>query len=77
MGLVGNNHDSKKQSRLTARGLFFLGELIVPGVVAQTQLSWKRLGFADAHLPALVQKLLNKRIVSSFFADLFHTREHT
>ena len=58
---------------LLERGFFFLGQFVVPSVLAQTQLMWKWLGFADADLATLVQEFLNKRVICVFFWDMFHT----
>ena len=57
---------------LVARGFFFAGQLIVPSVVTQPQLAWKWLGFANADLAALIQKLLNKRLICCFLGHMFH-----
>lgn len=37
-----------------ARGLFFFGQFIVPGIFAQTQLAWEWFSFADTDFAALV-----------------------
>ncbi len=60
------------QSLLTARGFFSFGQLIVPCVVAQTQLAWKGFGFPDADLTPFAQEFLNKSIIRGFFGDIFH-----
>ncbi|WP_176439119.1 hypothetical protein [Puniceibacterium sediminis] len=60
------------RSLLVARGLFFFGKLVVPGIVAQSQLAWKRLGFAVPDLASLLQEFLNKGIIGGFFGDMFH-----
>jgi hypothetical protein len=64
-------------SLLSARRLFLFGHFIVPNVVAQTQLGWKRFGFSDTDLSALVQEFLYKSIVGGFFWDMFHEYRHT
>jgi hypothetical protein len=57
---------------LVAGGFLFLGQLIVPNIVAQTKLGRQRFGFADIDLAAFGQEFLNKRIVGGFFGDLFY-----
>ncbi|WP_139194613.1 hypothetical protein [Roseovarius tolerans] len=68
---LGNNQCPLKGSLFLARCFFFLGQFVVPGIIAQTQLAWKRLGFPDADLAAVVQEFLNKRIICGFFGDFF------
>lgn len=65
------------RSLLTARGLFSFGQLVVPSIVAQTQLAWEGFGFPDADLTTLVQEFLNERIIRSFFWDMFHAHRYT
>lgn len=57
---------------LVAGGFLFLGQLVVPNIVAQTKLGRQRFGFAATDLTAFVQELLNKGIVSGFFGDMLH-----
>lgn len=69
---LGKNQYSLKGSLFLARCFFFLGQFAVPGIIAQTQFAWKRLGFPDADLAAVVQEFLNKRIIRGFFGDFLH-----
>ncbi|MDA1155648.1 MAG: hypothetical protein O2873_13065 [Proteobacteria bacterium] len=61
-----------KKSLFLARNFFFLGQFVVPRIIAQTQFAWKRLGFSNADLATVVQESLNQRIICGFFWDFFH-----
>jgi hypothetical protein len=37
-------------------GLFFFSQLVVPSIVAKTQLSWQGFGFANAEFAAFVKQ---------------------
>lgn len=62
----------RERSLLVARGFLFLGQLVVPNIVAQTQFRRQRFGFANTDLAALVQELLNKSVIGVFFGEMFH-----
>ncbi len=62
-------------SLLIAGLLLLFGQRLVPNVLAKTKLRTCRFGFALLHLAALVQELLNKRIIGGFFGDMFHEGE--
>ena len=57
---------------LVARGFFFFGQLVVPNIFAEAKFRWRRFGFANTDFAAVVQKLLNKRVICGFFRDMFH-----
>ena len=68
-------HESRTGSLLIASGFLLFSQLVVPNIIAQTQLAWHRFGLADADFAAFVQKFLNKSIVGRFFGDMFHMDE--
>ena len=70
--ITWKNQYPLKGSLFLARCFFFFGQSVVPRIIAQTQLAWERLGFPDADLAAVVQEVLNKRIIRGFFGDFFH-----
>ena len=61
-----------RASLLVARRFFFFGERLVPDILTQSQSRVRRLGFTFGHFAALVQVLLNKRVIGGFFFHLFH-----
>jgi len=72
-------HAPKKQQTTPARSLliaarpfFFLGQLVVPGVVSSGPASRGKVWFADADTSALVQELLNKASSVVCLGTLFH-----
>ena len=62
------------RSLLIAGGFLFFGQLVVPNILAQPQLGWKRFGFAYADFATFVKEFLNKGIICVFFGNLFHNR---
>ena len=56
-----------------ACSFLFFCEFIVPLIITKAELCRGRLGFTMADLTAIIQKLLNKRFISCFFWDVFHS----
>lgn len=55
-----------------AGGFFFFCWFVVPGVVAQSELTWQGLGLANTDLTAFVQKFLDQSVIGCFFWNMFH-----
>ena len=56
-----------------ACSFLFFCEFVVPLIITKAELCRRRLGFTMADLTAIIQKLLNKRFISCFFWDVFHS----
>ena len=56
-----------------ACSFLFFCEFVVPLIITKAELCRRRLGFTMADLAAIIQKLLNKRFISCFFWDVFHS----
>jgi hypothetical protein len=52
---------------------FFFGHFVAPAVVADAQIAWHRLSFANANLTAFFEELFDQIFVSGWFDDLFHS----
>ncbi len=60
------------RSLLVAGCFLFLGQFVVPLIIAQPKLGRGRLGFANTDLATFVQEFLNEGIIGCGFGDMLH-----